>query len=133
MDYYKELFSSSNPTEFFENLEAVQSKVTPSMNHKLTMDFFASEVSLALKQMYPLKALGPDSMPPLFYQYFWSHIGDRVTQTILDFLNHGVAPPKFNETHIVLIPKIKKPKRMTDYRPISLCNVVFKIASKVIC
>ena len=44
--------------------------------------------------------------------------------------SHGVAPPKFHETHIVLIPKTKNPSRVTDYRPISLCNVAYKIASK---
>ena len=71
-------------------------------------------------------------MPPLFYQHFWSNIGEVVTKTILDFLNNGLSPPKFNETHIVLIPKIKEPKCMTDYRLISLCNVVFRITSKVI-
>ena len=44
----------------------------------------------------------------------------------------GLTPPNFNETDIVLIPKVKEPKMVTDYRPISLCNVVFKIASKAI-
>ena len=50
----------------------------------------------------------------------------------LDFLNHGMSPPNFNETHIVLIPKINEPKHVFDYRPISLCNVAYKIASKAI-
>ena len=51
---------------------------------------------------------------------------------VLDFLNFGISPPNFNETHITLVPKIKEPKKITDYRPISLCNVVYKIASKAI-
>ena len=54
-----------------------------------------------------------------------------VTKTVLDFLNLGIIPPKFNETHIVLVPKINDLKRITDYHPISLCNVIYKFASKV--
>ena len=102
------------------------------MNQILTRDFFALEVKLALKQMYPQKALGPNGMPPLFFQHFWPKIGDVVTATVLDFLNSGISPPKFNETHIVLIPKCKEPKKITEYRPIDLCNVVYKSASKAI-
>ena len=94
--------------------------------------FTEDEMRRAMKQMYPLKAPGPDGMPPLFYQHFWPNIDEVVTKTILDFLNNGLSPPNFNETHIVLIPKIKEPKRVSDYRPISLCNVVFRITSKVI-
>ena len=51
---------------------------------------------------------------------------------VLDFLNLVIIPLHFNETHIVLIPKVKEPQRLTDFRPISLCNVVYKIASKSI-
>ena len=55
-----------------------------------------------------------------------------VTKTALDFLNFGISPPNFNDTHITLVSKIKEPKKIIDYRPISLCNVVYKIASKAI-
>ncbi|XP_050254815.1 uncharacterized protein LOC126700646 [Quercus robur] len=82
--------------------------------------------------MYPLKAPDPDGMPPLFFQKFWNVSGEVVTATILDFLNHGVSPPDFNKTHIIPIPKVKNSKKVTEYRPISLCNVVYKIASKSI-
>ena len=51
---------------------------------------------------------------------------------VLDFLNSGFMPPEINYTHIVLIPKIKNPEKITDYRPISLCNVIYKVISKVL-
>ena len=55
-----------------------------------------------------------------------------VIKTVLDFLNHGVAPLKFHETHIVLISKMKNPEKMTDCRLINLCNVAYKLASKAV-
>ena len=102
------------------------------MNQDLILSINESEVRLALKQMYLLKAPGLDGMPPLFFQHFWSISVVVVTKTVLDFLNHGISPPNFNESHIVLIPKVKEPKRIIEYRLISLCNVVYKITSKAI-
>ena len=131
-EYYTNLFTTNQPTNFNELLQALQTKVTPQMNQMLDKVFTASEVHVALKQMHSLKAPGLDGMPPLFYQQFWPIVGEVVNKTILDFLNHGLYPPNFNETHIVLIPKVKEPKRVTDFRLISLCNVVFRITSKVI-
>ena len=58
LDYYTDLFTSSNLTVFDEILEAVQPRVTSSMNQKLTMEFTIDEVYVVLKQMYLLKALG---------------------------------------------------------------------------
>ena len=66
-NYYSSLFKSSNPTAFTELLDAIQHKVSLAMNQNLIKDFTPIEVKVALKQMYPLKALGPDGMPPLFF------------------------------------------------------------------
>ena len=77
----------------------------------------------------PFKGSSPDDMPPLFYQHFWPTVGNVVTKTVLDFLNFGVSPPNFNDTHIVPIPKINQPKRVTEFRLISLCNVIYKLAA----
>ena len=46
-------------------------------------EFMEWEIHVALKQMAPLKAPGPDGMPFLFYQHFWEMMNHEVTTTIL--------------------------------------------------
>ena len=59
-------------------------------------------------------------------------MGDNVTAAVLDFLNSSLMLLDINYTHIVLILKMKEPKKISDYRPISLCNVIYKVISKVL-
>ena len=51
---------------------------------------------------------------------------------VLRVLNGEDSPEEINKTFIVLIPKTASPKNLAQFRPISLCNVIFKIASKVL-
>ena len=71
-------------------------------------------------------------MNALFYQRFWYVVGDIVFDAVLDFLNNGHMLPDINHTNIVLIPKVKNPKKMFDISPINLYNVIYKIISKVL-
>ena len=82
--------------------------------------------------MGPTKALGLDDMNALFCKKIWHIVGDNVIATGLDFFNFGNMVPKINYTHIVLIPKVKSPEKMSDFRPISLFNVIYNIVSKVL-
>ena len=71
-------------------------------------------------------------MPLLFYQSFWSLIDEDICSAVLDCLNNCKIPIKINNTNITLIPKVNSPEFIMDFRPISLCNVVYKIVSKVL-
>lgn len=51
-------------------------------------------------------------------------------KAVKEFFNMGVMPAGVNETAIVLIPKVDQPVELRDYRPISLCNVLYKVVSK---
>ena len=80
----------------------------------------------------PTKSPGPNGMSPIFYQKYWDVVGTNVIDCVLHTLNTGVMPPSLNETFICLIPKVKSPQKITEFRPISLCNVSYKIISKVL-
>ena len=82
--------------------------------------------------MRPTKPLRPDGMNALFYQKFWHVVGDNVIIAVLDYLNSGTMSPDINHTNIVLIPKVKNLEKMSNFRPIGLCNVIYKIILKVL-
>ena len=82
--------------------------------------------------MHLTKALGLDGMSAIFYQKYWDKIREDVTNTMLNILNSNSSPAKLNQTNIVLIAKTNNPTKMCEFRLISLCNVSYKIISKVL-
>ena len=130
--YFDNLFCASSCDQMEECIDVIPSKVTLEMQQMLSSDFTVEEVEVALFQMGPIKAPAPDGMNALFYQKFWHVVGESVTMAMLDFLNSGNMVPDINHTNIVLIPKVKNPKKMSNFRPISLCNVIYKIISKAL-
>ncbi|XP_042965938.1 uncharacterized protein LOC122299618 [Carya illinoinensis] len=132
--YFQDLFTSSRPSseDIEECLKGVETYVTAEMNSYLTKQFTRIEVEAAIKQMAPLKSPGPDGFGACFFQKYWQVVGDEVSKTVLDWLNGNSLIPSMNYTYIALIPKVKEPRMASDYRPISLCNVVYKIMSKAL-
>jgi hypothetical protein len=95
-------------------------------------EFQEEEVMRALDCIGDLKAPGPDGMPSIFYKKHWEIVGPQVVKEVLAVLNGGPIPEDWNDTWVALIPKVKNPEAMKDLRPISLCNVVYKLISKVL-
>ena len=69
-DFYQDLFASSNLNIGASVLDHMEKVVTNDMNAILSQEFMGWEVEATIKQMAPLKALGPNGMPPLFYQNY---------------------------------------------------------------
>jgi hypothetical protein len=78
------------------------------------------------------KCPGPNGFNPGFYQHFWDTCGHEVYQAGCQWLANDVFPPHVNSTNITLIPKGDSQTSMKDWRPIVLCNVVYKIVAKVL-
>jgi hypothetical protein len=82
--------------------------------------------------MDPLKAPGPDGFPACFFHQNWEILHQEVCDAIMYFFDTCNLDASINATVIALVPKIKNPIAVTDFRPISLCNVVYKILSKIL-
>jgi len=134
-NYFLQLFSTSVSTDegqLQRLISVVQPRVTPAMNAQLMSEFSEEEIKQALFAIGDLKAPGPDGLPVVFYQTFWDVVGVRLTREVMEVLKGGRIPASWNEATIALIPKTEKPERVTDLRPISLYNVVYKVVSKVL-
>lgn len=102
------------------------------MNQGLTKNYTEVEVFKALKQMSSSKAPRPNGMTPIFFQRFWPVVGKLVTTAVLKALNNCEFPSSLNHSFITLIPNKKSLVKVVYFRPINLCNVVYKLISKVI-
>ena len=115
-----------------EVLEGVPVSITSRLNQTLIQPVEEAEVRAAVFSMHPNKAPGPDGMTPLFFQRYWNDIKTDVVSAIQSFLSHGHLLKSINETSIILIPKVENPIALANYRPISLCNVLYRILAKIL-
>ena len=125
--YFENIYSTTSPTRVEDVVVAIPTRVTEDMNESLTRVFTREEVVTALKQIHPTKAPGPDGMSVIFYQRYWDIVGSSVTNMVLNVLNNNLPISEINKTNISLIPKKNNPTKMTDFCPISLCNVIYKL------
>ncbi|KAL4298591.1 hypothetical protein AHAS_Ahas17G0016200 [Arachis hypogaea] len=90
------------------------------------------EIRRAVFSMGSLKALGEDGFPDLFYKKHWNTIQDSVYTCITHLWEEPASIQEVNQTLITLIPKVNQPEYITQFRPIALCNVVYKCLSKIL-
>ncbi|KAK3188720.1 hypothetical protein Dsin_028281 [Dipteronia sinensis] len=113
-------------------LVGIEPRLSESMGRFLDGRFTADEIKSAIFDMGATNVLGPNGLPALFYQRFWDIVGPSVTLACHMCLNEGANLHAMNGTVITLIPKVSSADRMTDFRRISLCNVLYKIIAKAL-
>lgn len=87
--YFTKLFTSSNSQNFHHIFQNFQPRVTEVMNKALIRTVTKDEVF----SINPSKAPGPYGMTGVFFQQYWSIVGDKLTAEIQEFFENG----KFQE------------------------------------
>lgn len=132
--YFKTLFTSSEPSwnSIEKAIRFIEPRVTKEMNDYLNSEFGEGEIKKAAFDISATKAPGPDGFSAAFFHASWPTIKDDVINEAKEILNNGHLMDSWNETTITLIPKVKKAEKVKDFRPISLCNVTYKIIAKAL-
>ncbi|XP_056842911.1 uncharacterized protein LOC130495527 [Raphanus sativus] len=130
--YFNNIFSSNGNHDFSRLDSLLSCKVTDEMNQHLTGIPSDSEIREAAFSINGGKAPGPDGFSAKFYHAYWHIIGPDVTRDVRHFFTSGTLHPQQNETHVRLIPKTTGARKVSDYRPIALCNTHYKIIAKIL-
>jgi hypothetical protein len=131
-NYFVNLFTSEVGDLDPIVLADVQRSVTQDMNSGLLAPFTYEEVKKALLHIGNFKAPGPDGMHAVFYKIFWELLGDDLVKEVLEAVNLAKIPEGWNDNTIVLIPKVNNPTMTSQFRPISQCNVLYKVIQKML-
>jgi hypothetical protein len=133
--YYKELLMETN-----ENREDAIQKitrhipklVTQEQNEALMRPITQDEVDKEVKDMPSGKSPGPDGFTTDFFHHCWDLIKEEVWQVVEESRTSGQVLSALNATFLTLILKEERVTHPKQYRSISLCNVIYKIITKVI-
>eukprot|EP00253_Pinus_taeda_P018445 PITA_18445 len=112
--------------------EAIPKIITADQNWALCREISMEETEEAIRSMPNDKAPGPHGFTINFYKACWSTVKQDVWEAVEDSRRLGTILKSLNSTFIALIPKVEEAKTPDKFRPIALCNVIYKIISKVI-
>eukprot|EP00253_Pinus_taeda_P025596 PITA_25596 len=115
-----------------ELLKAIPKSINSDQNWALCREITLGEVEEAVNSMPNDKAPGPDGFTINFYKACWHIIKHEVWDVVEDSKRSGSILKSINSTFIALIPKEEEANTPEKFKPIALCNVIYKIISKVI-
>ena len=133
--YFKKLFKGADCPLLQQQVDSaslypslVPELEAPDLYRPVTLQ----ELKLILSQCKQERSPGPDGWTSEFFSHFFDLVGPDLLQMIEDTRTKGMITRNLNSTFLILIPKENNAVSFNDYRPISLCNLVYKLVSKVI-
>ncbi|KAL8091333.1 hypothetical protein AgCh_033807 [Apium graveolens] len=132
VDYYRNLLGKKDYCDRCVGLDSFAKRLDYAAANDLVREVSSEEIKEVIFHMGDDKASGPDGYSALFFKKAWVIIGEDVCQAVKEFFVSGKLLKEVNATLIALIPKIEHPTGVGDFRPIALCNVIYKCITKLI-
>ncbi|XP_026410465.1 uncharacterized protein LOC113305662 [Papaver somniferum] len=113
-------------------LNTIPAVITSMDQNMLDAIPYEEEIKKTVFSMDPYSSPGPDGFSGCFYKTFWSIVQKDVIQAVQLCWRRRFIPKGLNSNFLVLIPKIEGAKIPSNFRPIGLSNVIFKIFTKIL-
>jgi hypothetical protein len=133
-DFYKDLLSEPlvDHTLAIERVtQNIPALISLEQNTTLMRPITQAKVDQAIQDLPKGKAPGLDGFTTYFFHYCWPIPREEVWQLVEESHNSGKVLPVLNASFLTLIPKEERVMNPKNFRPIALCNVIYKIISKV--
>lgn len=131
ISHFKRLLGSDTSVQLFPE-DISLSVLHSDADTNLVKPFTTADILIVLKSMANGKCPGPDGFTPEFFILSWSVVGRDVTTTVLHFFDNLQLPRIVNSSAIALVPKVANPSHLSQYRPISCCNTLYKCIAKLL-
>lgn len=133
VSFYKNLLGTRCEVDSIHNLtDFFVKKVPVHLCDGMVQIVTEEEIKSVFFSMGDDKAAGPDGFSAKFFKQAWPIIGGDVSKAVREFFVSGKLLKEVNATLIALIPKVDQPLNVGEFRPISLCNVLYKCISKIL-
>lgn len=128
--YYVKLFTDTEGFILDRSIDNGFPMISEGCWRKFYHPVSYEEIKNDLFSMAPFKAPGPNGLHASFYQKTWDIVGKSIIDNTTNFWSTGIMPEYLNDTLVTLIPKVNNPELVSQFRPISLCNVAYKVITK---
>nr|TKS17481.1 hypothetical protein D5086_0000013050 [Populus alba] len=131
--YYQQLLGTSNATTPIDSAVISCGPCLPSSSFDFLLAPVTHEdIRKAVFSISNDKAPGPDGYSSFFYKQAWSVVGGDFCSAVQDFFHSGNLLKQVNHSIISLVPKAVNTSSPSDFRPISCCNVIYKVIAKIL-
>ncbi|GKA93351.1 RNA-directed DNA polymerase, eukaryota, reverse transcriptase zinc-binding domain protein [Tanacetum coccineum] len=131
--HFKQFLGESSPVNYLQGCNELFKKKSCNVDAEyMVREVSNAEIKKAMFMIDDNKAPRPDGYTSHFFKKAWNVVGNAVCKAVREFFDTGRILSEINSTVIALVPKLQTPDKVSDYRHIACCNVIYKCISKVL-